>query len=68
MTVEWPSLPEFKSLVRGLRMQDVHAAALRALAASSGAEVRQALAEDGGQRNGDVAFLPGGRRLVLTLT
>lgn len=43
LSVAWPALPEISNLIRGCRMHDVRAAATRALAAPSGAEVRRIL-------------------------
>jgi phosphotransferase system enzyme I (PtsI) len=45
LSMAWPSLPEIKELVRGIRMEDARAAARNALEASTGAEVVRVLAE-----------------------
>ena len=45
LSMAWPSLPEFRELIRGIRMEDARAAAEQALSAANSAEVIQCLAD-----------------------
>jgi phosphotransferase system enzyme I (PtsI) len=45
LSVAWPSLPEIKKVIRGLRIEDARKAAARALAAPSSKEVTARLVE-----------------------
>jgi phosphotransferase system enzyme I (PtsI) len=45
LSVAWPSLPEIKTVIRGVRMEDARAAAKAALAAPTSADVTRCLVE-----------------------
>ncbi len=45
LSVAWPALPEVKKVIRSFRVEDARAAARRALAASTSADVTRCLAE-----------------------
>ena len=45
LSVAWPAIPELKKLLREVRVEDARAAARKALAAPSAAEVTECLAE-----------------------
>jgi phosphotransferase system enzyme I (PtsI) len=45
LSVAWPSLPEIKKVIRGIRVEDARKAAARALAAPTGREVTACLVE-----------------------
>lgn len=65
LSMAWPSLPEIRELIRGIRMEDARAAAKQALSAGTSAEVIQCLVDKIGNA-ADLRVFQGRRNLSIS--